>query len=235
MKNDYLSDQISLETEQEQDFLKSSQLLAIQIAQALQQRDMRRYKDLASSPFIETLAPYITGNFDILKLYIAVHVADCIRSASYNGVPSNLTENLKKRAFVEITKARCNTDLLRIMDNLLKGLAENYQKYAANRYSSSVQRAIEYIHSQRFQPLFANDVANHLHLERTNLSRRFHLETGMTMTEYIHTVKTNLAEELIHSRNYSLMEISDLLGYSSYNYFCKVYKKYKRRLPSEPY
>lgn len=235
MKSDYLSDQISLETEQEHDFLKLSNLLAVQMAHTLQQQDKSKYKDLTSSPFIETLSPYITGNFDVLKLYVAVHAADCIRAANYNGLASNITENLKKQAFVKITKARCQSDLINVMEDLLEGLAKDYQKYAANRYSPSIQRAIEYIHSQSFQPLFARDVAGYLHVDRTNLSKHFHLETGMTMTDYIHTVKTDLAEELIHSRTYSLLEISDLLGYSSYSYFCKVYKKYKHCSPSDPY
>ena len=64
----------------------------------------------------------------------------------------------------------------------------------------------------------------HLGVERTHLSRQFHQETGLTITDYIHTVKTDAAEALILGRGYSLTEISDLLGYSSYSYFSRVYK-----------
>lgn len=235
MKNDYLSDQIALETEQEQNFLKESGLFTSQITHILQQPDVGRYRELISSSFRETLMPYIGENFDMLKLYVAVHVADCARSGNFNGIPSHITENLKKQAFVQITKARDQKDLYELTNALLEHLADAYQKYAANAYSPAVQRAVEYIHSQLYQPLSASDVANHLHMERTNLSKRFHRETGMTITDYIHTIKTDQAEELIHYRHYSLLEISDLLGYSSYSYFCKVYRKYKHCAPSDPY
>ena len=45
--------------------------------------------------------------------------------------------------------------------------------------------------------------------------------------------ESDAAEALILGRGYSLTEISDLLGYSSYSYFSRVYKKYKHCLPGE--
>lgn len=53
--------------------------------------------------------------------------------------------------------------------------------------------------------------------------------------------KTNLcyinacfpAAALITSHEYTLIEISDLLGYSSYRYFAQVYKKYQHCLPAQ--
>ena len=119
------------------------------------------------------------------------------------------------------------------MEKLLEELADSYQKFSVISYSYLVQRAIEYIYTQRFQPLTCSMVADFLHAERTNLSRRFHQETGVTMNDFIHSTKMDLAESLIHSRNYSLREICDLLGYSNYSYFCKLYKKYKHCPPSK--
>lgn len=97
----------------------------------------------------------------------------------------------------------------------------------------NIQCAIEYIHTQRFQPLSTSDVAGYLNVEQTNLSKRFSKEAGMTVTNYIHTLKTDLAHTLILRRTFSLMEISDMLGYGSYHYFCKVFKKYQHCLPSQ--
>lgn len=235
MKNDYLENQMFLETEQEQNFARLSQELAIQMNQALRQFDINKYRTLATSPFVKTLTPYVGENFEILKLYMASHVTDCIRHGNFSGIPSMITENLKKQAFVEITKARTQKELIDIIEQLLEDLMEAHEKYGVGAYSQTIRRAVEYIHSQRFQPVSAGDVARHLQVERTSLSKRFHQETGQTITDYIHSMKMDVAEELIHSSNYSLLEISDLLGYSSYNYFYKVYRKYKHCAPSDPY
>lgn len=233
MDNQYMTGQFILQAEQEHDFLKTSTRYALEITQILKSHDLQQYKALSSSPFMDTLSPYITENFEVMKLYVAVHAADCIRTVCQSGLPANITENLKKMAFSQIAEAKTQKDLGDLMDLLLQKLADAYKKYAVGSYSYNVQRAIEYMQTQRFQPLSPGSVAEYLKVERTNLSKRFHKETGMTMTDYIHTMKMDLAEELIHGRNYSLMEVCDLLGYGNYNYFCKLYKKYKHRLPSQ--
>ncbi|MFQ7263326.1 MAG: helix-turn-helix domain-containing protein [Lachnospiraceae bacterium] len=70
-----------------------------------------------------------------------------------------------------------------------------------------------------------------MNLERTSLSRQFHREIGRTLTEYIHGAKMEEAEKLIVSHQYSLVAIANMLGYSSYRYFAKVYKKYRHCPP----
>lgn len=236
MKKSYLDGQFVLQAEQEHDFLKKADIyshMTIPSFAGPEEEDAGERAGMEREMF-ETLYPYVAEDFEILRLYIAVYAADMTRSATVEGVPANITENLKKQAFAGIVKARRQSELGEVILGLRKKLRESYRRYAANRYSYNVQRAVEYIQTQRFQPVSAGSVAAFLGVDRSNLSRSFHREVGMTMTDYIHTIKTDLAEELIDKRNYSLMEVSDLLGYSSYPYFCKVFKKYKHRRPSQP-
>ena len=228
-----MTGQFSLQAEQEQDFLHASTLFALDIAQALKTMDVEKYIQLSSAPFTDSLNPYITENFEIAKLYMAVHAADCLRAVNENGLPSGITENLKKKAFSQIAAAHSISDLGNSITELLRELGEAFRKHAVCSYSYLIQRAIEYIYSRRFQPLTCSLVADYLQADRTHLSRQFHKETGVTMNDFIHSTKMDLAEALIHSRNYSLREICDLLGYSNYSYFCKLYKKYKHSPPSK--
>ncbi len=233
MKSDYMNDQYLLEAEQEQDFGKKmqEQLLFIDEIPAIGSFDA--YKKLRQHNLFSIVMPYISTDFEVFKLYVATHVAKCTDSASKAGLPSNITEMLKKNAFVEITKAKNQTDLENCILALLDKLKKEYRQNNVRGYSHTVQRAVEYIHSHKHQPLTAADVTAHVGAERTHLSRQFHRETGLTITDCIHTVKTDAAEELILGRGYSLTEIADLLGYSSYSYFSRVYKKYKGCLPRE--
>lgn len=233
MSETYMTGQFSLQAEQEQDFLHASTLFALDIAQALKTMDFEKYLQLSSTPFADSPAPYITENFEIAKLYMAVHAADCLRAVNENGLPSSITENLKKKAFSQIAAAHSIQDLGDSITELLHELGDTFRRHSVCSYSYLVQRAIEYIYSRRFQPLTCSMVADYLRAERTNLSRRFHQETGVTMNDFIHSTKMDLAETLIHGRNYSLREICDLLGYSNYSYFSKLYKKYKHCPPSK--
>lgn len=233
MKTDYVTSQHLLEAEQEHNFMKDNLKFTISLKEMLRRGDFKNYKQLLQDSYIETLAPYTFTDIEIGKLYVAVHVNDQANIMSDVGIPSNITENLKKETFVQITKAETIHDLQQIAIGLVNRLEQEYKKYGLKQYSYTIQRAVEYIHTQRFQAITTSGVANYLKVEQTNLSKRFHQEVGMNITDYIHTMKTDMARTLILRRGYSLMEISDMLGYSSYHYFCKVFKKYQHCLPSQ--
>ena len=233
MKSDYINDQLLLETEQERNFLEQMQQQLLFFDEIPEIGHFNAYERLMKGDWFDMVMPYISSDFEVFKLYLATHISQCTAAASNAGIPSNTTEFIKKDAFFRITRAKNQQDLQDIMLDTLKTLQKEYRRYSVRRYSHTIRRAIEFIHNHKHQPLCAADVTAHVGMERTSLSRRFHQETDMTITDYIHTIKTDAAEALILGRGYSLTEIADLLGYSSYNYFCRVYKKYKGCLPKE--
>jgi YesN/AraC family two-component response regulator len=233
MKTDYVTTQHLLETEQEQDFMKDTLRFTSSLEETIRRGDFKNYKRLLQDSYVEILAPYTFTDIEIAKLYVAVHANDLTNALSNTGLPSNITENLKKETFMQITKAGRIDDLRQISLNLVNHLEQEYKKYNLKHYSYTIQRAVEYIHTRRFQAVSTSSVAKHLDVEQTHLSKCFHEEVGMTLTDYVHSMKTDMAKTLILRRCYSLMEISDMLGYGSYHYFCKVFKKYQHRLPSQ--
>lgn len=233
MKTDYVTNQHLLETEQGHSFMKDNLRFTVSLKEMLRRGDFKNYKQLLLDSYVETLAPYTFTDIEIGKIYVAIHANDLANIMSDMGIPSNITENLKKETFVQITRAECILDLQQISINLVNRLEQEYKKYGLKQYSYTIQRAVEYIHTRRFQAISTSGVAAYLGVEQTNLSKRFHQEVGMTITDYVHTMKTDMAKTLILRRCYSLMEISDMLGYGSYHYFCKVFKKYQHCLPSQ--
>lgn len=233
MKSDYMNNQFLLETEQEQDFQEKMQAQLLLWDEIPEIGSFNAYERLKKHEWIATVMPYISSDFEVFKLYVATHISSCTASASRSGLPGNIVDTIKKDAFVRITKATKKQDLEKIMLDILRALQAEYRSHSVHLYSHTIQRAVEFIHLHKHQPLRAADVTDHLKMERTNLSHRFHQETGMTITDYIHSVKMDAAESLILARTYSLTEIADLLGYSSYHYFSRVYKKYKGCLPKE--
>lgn len=233
MKTDYVTTQHLLETEQEQDFMKDTLRFTSSLEELIRRGDFKNYKRLLQDSYVEILAPYTFTDIEIAKLYVAVHANDLTNALSDMGLPSNITENLKKEAFMQITKAGRIDDLRQISLNLVNHLEQEYKKYNLKHYSYTIQRAVDYIHTRRFQAVSTSSVAKYLDVEQTHLSKCFHEEVGMTLTDYVHTMKTDMAKTLILRRAFSLMEISDMLGYGSYHYFCKVFKKYQHCLPSQ--
>ena len=70
-------------------------------------------------------------------------------------------------------------------------------------------------------------------ISRTHLAARFKQITGMTLTDFILSEKTEEAKRLLISTDKSLLAIGEYLGFSSQSHFTKVFKKYSGKTPSE--
>lgn len=77
------------------------------------------------------------------------------------------------------------------------------------------------------------DLAEDLHMSAPYLSTHFHNQTGRTLSTYINEVKVNEAKRLLKNRNNSIAKVSAMLGYSSQNYFQRVFLKMSGVTPNE--
>jgi AraC-like DNA-binding protein len=85
-------------------------------------------------------------------------------------------------------------------------------------------RIIKYINEHIYEPITLSCVSKAINLSREYTSDIFRKETGKTVTHYINERKMLIAKELMQSTSYSLLYISERLGYESYSYFSRVYK-----------
>lgn len=92
--------------------------------------------------------------------------------------------------------------------------------------SSALAAAVaEYVRHHLSDPVSTEKIAEKLHFSRTWLSRKFHEETGIPLSDFIRIKKTEEAQRLLRYTDKSLREISVYLGYSSQNHFQTVFKK----------
>ncbi len=83
------------------------------------------------------------------------------------------------------------------------------------------------------EPIDTEAMAQAFHFSRPHLSRKFHQETGMTLTDFILKKKSEEAARLLAYTDKSLIAISDYLGFSSQSHFARVFKKYMGMTPTE--
>lgn len=82
------------------------------------------------------------------------------------------------------------------------------------------------------EPIDTEKLAQELHYSRPYLSRKFKEETGMTLTDFILTKKSEEAARLLAYTDKSLIAVSDYLVFSSQSHFSRVFKKYIGKTPS---
>ena len=100
-------------------------------------------------------------------------------------------------------------------------------------YSKAIRDTISYIRNNLTRTIKIDELADIAFLSRSQLSVRFHEETGMTITEYIRAQKIKKAQELLTSTEKTPIEISSYLGFSSQSHFQKVFKEVTGMTPKE--
>lgn len=105
------------------------------------------------------------------------------------------------------------------------------QKYREN-CSDATQKALTYISLHYGENISLDEVSEHIGINSAYLSRLFKRDIGKGFVEFLNEYRVEKAKELI-SQDVRLKEIVGRTGFSSYNYFFKVFKEVTRMTPQE--
>lgn len=106
-------------------------------------------------------------------------------------------------------------------------------KNSQSDQSGLILQAKEYLDSHFESPVGISDAAACLHVSQSHLSREFLKATGMKPIDYLTRLRLKQAIRLLHTTSWKMEEISSACGFSSSNYFNKVFKKYMEMTPQQ--
>ena len=131
---------------------------------------------------------------------------------------------------------KCNTEdeLNKVHWDMIEGYTKKMRliKLSGIR-SKPIIHAVDYVSARLHDRVTLEDAADHLKISPPHLSRLFKAETGMTFSEYVNKLKIEEASSLLLYTEYTDLEISSLLGFSSQSYFIKVFRKFIGMTPKE--
>ena len=99
------------------------------------------------------------------------------------------------------------------------------------RESSLSTRARHYIRQNCSCPISIADTAAFLKVSQSHLSREFYKETGMRPIDYLIRIRLDKAVNMLTSTERKVEEIGRECGFSTANYFGKVFKKHMGMSP----
>ena len=102
-----------------------------------------------------------------------------------------------------------------------------------NIYSKQVIQCMDHIHYHLHEQITVRELAELVGLNESYLSVLFKRETGINLSEYITSKRMEAAENMLKYSDFSLTEISDILAFSSYSHFARVFRKYYDTSPKE--
>lgn len=92
---------------------------------------------------------------------------------------------------------------------------------------------IEYIDRHFMEQITVRELSEQFFFSPNYIGNLFRKTMGKGIKEYLIDIRLRAADRLIADNRYKLYEISKMVGYQDYEYFRKLYKKYRGRNPSD--
>ena len=100
-------------------------------------------------------------------------------------------------------------------------------------YSKPILQAMDYIYDNLHKNITVNDVAAHVKLSPSYFSALFKKECEECVAAYIRRLRVEAAKKMLAHSEYSYLEISNYLSFSSQSHFISIFKKQVGITPKE--
>lgn len=97
-------------------------------------------------------------------------------------------------------------------------------EFSEIKHRDTLFKVTGYIKTNYMNRISLEDVAAHVFMSKTYLSKIFKEELGCKFTEYVNRVRIEKSRALLKDSSFSLAEISNLCGFEEQAYFSKVFK-----------
>lgn len=94
-------------------------------------------------------------------------------------------------------------------------------------------RIIRYVEEHFAERITLTDLSEKYELSCTYLNAKFKAETGYTFLDFLNRYRISQAVKLLKKQEYRIYEIAEMVGFSDYKYFIKVFKKYAGCSPNK--
>lgn len=145
-------------------------------------------------------------------------------AAGRGGVEPQYLHAISEKFALKIESAVAMSELNTIDVSMIDEYCEAVKHFAIIGYSPVVKKALMYINLHFHDSINLQSVADEIGFNRTYLAKKFKAETNLSVIDYIQRKRVDEAKFLIDLGRISTTEIGLQVGFSSYNYFCKVFK-----------
>lgn len=137
---------------------------------------------------------------------------------------NELYDALGKITRKQQARARLRDEIKLIdMEKKKLGILEPAARDEENRY---VEMMMDYIKEHYSSRVSLTDVSEQCGMSCTYLNSKFKSAAGYTFNDFLNRYRMQKAVELLKEDRYKVYEIADLVGFSDYKYFIKVFRKY---------
>lgn len=190
------------------------------------------------------LSPYLLGfeGSDLFQRYMAPILYQAPtpflairRSDNRTSSALNLLERCGQEADTAsgIYGLKLLSDLILLWDQMQKLLPESESKKDLIKNNSRMQQILLYFQENYTRKITLQEIAEHVHLSRSECSRFFHSITGQPLFQYLTELRVNRSIELLAHTDRTVTEIAYDVGFGSQSYFNQRFRAVKGLTPEQ--
>ncbi len=167
-----------------------------------------------------------------LKYHLTITVAFITRYCIEGGMEMEAAYNLSDIYIRSVDKCRTEDEINLLHREVVDDYAQRMQIIRKqNRYPKAVTMCLDYIYDNLHTKISLDKLAEITALSPAYLSKLFHKEVGLTVSGYITAKRVEAASNMLKFSDYSCIEISDYLCFSSESHFIQVFRKHTGYTP----
>lgn len=161
-----------------------------------------------------------------LKYHLTVTAAMLARFCIEGGMDCNRAYELSDIYIRRADKATSENEIVKTNKEMCLSYVRDMEKLRKYKiYSKPIVMSIDYIYANLHRRITAAEVAKAVKLNESYFSKLFSQETGTPVSRYIMQRKIETAQNLLVHSDYSYLEISELLAFSSQSHFISCFRK----------
>lgn len=117
--------------------------------------------------------------------------------------------------------------------SLIEKWIQNYPEFSNNNMKIVIKHVCEYIEHHYMEEITVKEMAIYANLSVSYFSALFKQYTGESFVNYVNLIRIEKAKKLLTELDLKVYEVSEMVGFSSLNYFNRVFKKITSFSPNE--
>lgn len=161
-----------------------------------------------------------------LRYHFVITTAMITRYCVLAGMEQEKGYGLSDFYILKMDKCQTAKEISDLHDTMCIDFCKNMDAIRGRQVQSKpIALSINYIYSHIHYRITIKELAEYLGLSESYLSKLFHKEMGVPISQYILDLKIEKAKNLLQFSEYTIVEISNYLSFSSQSHFIQVFQK----------
>ena len=168
------------------------------------------------------------------KTSVIVFTSLCTRAAIEGGLSPEEAYSLGDGYIKRIEDSAVLSEIASLSYGMYADFVERVHNKKVNKNLSSPIRAVcDFIELHAEEPFTRGDLAERAGYSEQYLRRKFTEETGISLPDYIRTIRLERAKDLLVNSSLTIQEISERLQFSSRGHFSESFLKHVGKTPAK--